>query len=120
MNDLLKFFFIGFLITVFSVALFLVMISTAKPANGQHTGYITAEEKSGYIWETDKFFFKTDTMSSQEDIYCVRNETLYAEASRYVDSKTHVTIFYSNGLWLPPWQCNGGDTIVYRIEEVRP
>lgn len=116
MNDLLKFFFIGFLISVFSVAVFLLLTSLRSSADGQHTGYITAEEKSGMFWQTEKFFFKTDTMSSQEDIYCVKNDTLYAEAAKYVDNKTHVTIFYSNGLWLPLWQCNGGDTIVYRIE----
>lgn len=38
---------------------------------GEHTGYVTAVDQRGYIFKNYEVYFKTDTSSSQEDVYCV-------------------------------------------------
>ncbi|MEK6880688.1 MAG: hypothetical protein AABY22_13810 [Nanoarchaeota archaeon] len=63
--------------------------------NGSHTGYVTAVETNGLFFKTDSVYFKTDTESTQEDRYCLIDESLKPLLLEYQQNKTLITIeFY--------------------------
>lgn len=59
---------------------------------GEHTGYITAVEKTGLFFKTYRVYVKTDTESTQEDAYCVLDEKIYAELGELSKTKTLITV----------------------------
>ena len=59
-----------FLIITTGVAL-LPFVTWSNTGIGQHTGYVSAVDQSGVLFPNYKVYFKTDTSSSQEDVYCV-------------------------------------------------
>jgi hypothetical protein len=82
-----------------------------QTGRGEHTGLVTAVEKSGLFFKTGRAYVKTDGQSSQEDIYCVTDEAVYQqllEASREKKQVTvsHISVF-STGL-----KCEGEPAIV--------
>lgn len=86
-------------------------------AQGTHTGYITAiEHQSNIIWGADILYFKTDSQSSQEDVYCINNNLL-DEARKFQQNRTLVTITFQNDFLMWAWDCNGGSTIITEIQE---
>ena len=88
-----------------------------SPAQGQHTGYITAVEKAGLIWPTWTAYLKTDTQSSQEDRYCVTDPNIVTRLQSAQQSYSRVTVSFSNGYIMPPWQCAGGDESIITGEQ---
>jgi len=98
----------GFMISfIFSHSTF---IKTTEA--GEHTGIITAVEKSGLIWKTWKIYFKTDTQSSQEDEYCVINEGLIPVFKELGESKAKVTILFDDYLFVGYGLCDGESAII--------
>ena len=91
------------LIIIFAIA-WPVFSSFHSPTNGEHTGYVTAVENSGYVFHTWTAYFKTNTQSSQEDKYCVTNRALVAILQAYQESGEKITIKYDNGFFIPFWQ----------------
>lgn len=84
--------------------------------DGEHTGIITAiEHRSNIVWASDIVYFKTSEMSTQEDVYCVQPQ-LIEKAKEFSRSKEIVTLHFHNDFFMWAWQCNGGDTIIDRIE----
>ena len=83
---------------------------------GQHTGYITAIEQDGMFWKPYIIYFKTDKASTQEDKYCVvDNSTLIVKMKEYQSNQTKVTIKYKNEAVIAPWRCNAENctSIIY-------
>lgn len=70
--------------------------------NGEHTGYITAVETSGLFFKTHNVYMKTDTQSSQEDIYCVTDDNVFSQLKDLQEEKEKVTVsfigWFSNGI----------------------
>lgn len=64
--------------------------------DGKHTGTITAIEKSGLIFKTITVYFKSDAQSSQEDTYCLIDESLLPSLESYSINKSKVTISYND------------------------
>lgn len=83
---------------------------------GEHNGYITATEKSGLFWQTGRAYLKTDTQSSQEDVYCVVDEEVYQDLSNAVVSKKHVVV--SHLTWFMPayWECGFEGAVIYAVK----
>lgn len=61
---------VSILLTLGAVAL-VPFIKFNSIGRGSHTGYITAVDQNGIIFPNYDVYFKTDTSSSQEDLYCV-------------------------------------------------
>ena len=109
--------FLGLFIFLFWVlVVFLALvISGVGKTQGQHTGYITSVEyESNIIWPADLVYFKTDTQSSQEDKYCI-NKDILTQAKEFAKNRQLVTIEYSNDFFMWKWDCNGGSTIITKI-----
>jgi hypothetical protein len=84
---------------------------------GVHTGVVTAVEyNSNIIWSANIVYFKTVRESSQEDRYCVNDEGIKNQLIEAQKNKTEVTIYFKNDFIMWKWQCNGGETIIYKVE----
>jgi hypothetical protein len=79
--------------------------------HGEHTGLITASDKEGLIWKTWTIYFKTDAQSSQEDRYCLIDESLLEKIRDAQEKKQQVTIVYENYAIVGFPLCSGGDII---------
>jgi hypothetical protein len=102
-------FFGGVVIIVIIIFVWPVYNSFHSPTNGEHTGFVTAIENSGYIFHTTSAYFKTNTQSSQEDKYCVTDPVVIDELKQYQESNQNITIEYSNNFLMPFWQCKRTD-----------
>lgn len=89
------------------IVVFGFFFNILNPQNGEHTGYITAVENSGFIFKTNKLFFKTDSQSSQEDLYCIPDSELFKRAKELSREKKQVTIIYKNGFIVRRSVCGG-------------
>ena len=86
-------------------------------SNGLHTGVVTAVEyNSNLIFGANIVYFKTVRESSQEDRYCVNNENVKNQLIEAQKEKREVTINFQNNFLMWKWQCNGGETIIYKVE----
>lgn len=81
------------MVILFSVGIFLVGLHI-ETNDGEHTGYITAVEKSGLFFKTYTVYVKTDTQSSQEDMYCVIDDSIIPELKEKSGKKEQVTVVF--------------------------
>lgn len=83
--------FIAFIIFL----LFFIKYNT--DVNGTHSGIVTAVEQSGYFYQNYIVYFKTNSTSSQEDMYCIpQNQTDLANELRLAqESQKEITLHYT-------------------------
>lgn len=93
-ENLIIWFTVILVVGVFGLVLFPVSYSTTR--GGSHTGYITAVEQEGLFFHTYNVYFKTDSSSSQEDVYCIREAStgLAQMAKEAQRSNQKVTVVY--------------------------
>jgi hypothetical protein len=84
---------------------------------GEHTGIITASDKGGLIWKTWTIYFKTDAQSSQEDTYCVINESLIPAIREAQSAKKQVTIKYEGYFLVGNPYCGNEIAIITGIKD---
>jgi len=89
-------------------------VTTTK--DGEHTGYITALEKTGLIWKTGNVYIKSDVSSSQEDLYCVINQDVYNKLKDKSVNKEKVTILFHDEMIIAPWRCESTSGIIDGIK----
>lgn len=89
-----------------------------ETSRGEHTGYVTAVEKSGVFFKTGTAYIKTDTQSSQEDIYCVMDDAVQSDLQKYSLSKTHVNVYYFGWFSAGIANCAGEGEIIYKVEPI--
>lgn len=84
------------LVVVLSVVAPFFVHTFIETSKGNHTGYITAVEKNGMIWKKGRAYIKTDTSSSQEESYCVIDETLLEQLKVKSQNKEKVTLEFKD------------------------
>lgn len=90
-------------------------------ANGRHVGYVTAvEDQTNATWNSTVVYVKSNPESTQEDTYCVQDATVRAALDRASEKRSPVVIHYHNGFVLWRWECNGGESIIVGVDEVKP
>jgi hypothetical protein len=102
----------AFLWLIIYVPIFGLHYETSK---GEHTGYVTAVEKSGVFFKTGTAYVKTDTQSSQEDSYCVIDPDVYSQLQQASLSKIHVNVYYLGWFSAGIGKCNGEGEIIYKV-----
>lgn len=119
-------FFLGAMIVIVSciflgiitLAIMTPFVNSLGGTKGQHTGYVTAVDfNDNLIFDQDVVYFKTDTESTQEDIYCINNPDLKKRLEQYARDNVKVTLQYSNGYILWRADCNGGLSIINEVLE---
>jgi len=109
--------FITIMTGVIAFVIFSIFFSLMTPGQGQHTGYITAVETYGIIWDTTRAYVKTDTQSSQEDMYCVQDEEVINQLKKVQESKEKVTIEFKSPLIIPNWKCGDESSVIINIKK---
>lgn len=108
----------GGIIFVISFIFLGIFINDIGSSSGQHTGIITAiETNQGILWSSTLVYFKTDTQTTQENIYCVNNLQLKEKLEKLSTQKKIVTIQYQNPLITWNEQCAGGESIITGVTE---
>lgn len=85
-----------------------------EDSKGQHTGYVTAVEYNGVIFKTYRAYFKTDLMSSQEDVYCVIDKDLIRQLEDAAINKTRITIQFNDVLFRGINNCKESEVAIIR------
>lgn len=112
-----KFVVVFWTILIIFFAYSLLFPGKAGASNGSHSGVVTAVEyNSNVIWGSNIVYFKTVRESSQEDRYCVNDETVKNQLVEAQKGKKDVTIYFKNNFIMWKWQCNGGESIIYKVE----
>lgn len=104
------------LVLVVGLIVFAVFFSVHQPTEGQHTGIITAVEKNGLIWKTWRVYVKTSNQTSQEDVYCVKDQALVDQLKLASEQKKEVTIEFSVPFIVPNWDCKGETAIIHALK----
>lgn len=108
-----------FTLLIVFVVLASILISVVgfhyNTGSGQHTGYVTAVQKQGVFFKTWRAYVKTNTQSSQEDMYCVIDENIVKQLQDAAENNRQVTISYID--WLEPGitNCSGETDIINGI-----
>ena len=117
----MKKFGIVFLV-LFSIGVFFVIILITligfhyETGRGEHTGYITAVERTGIFFKTGTAYLKTDTQSSQEDAYCFMDKEIEKKLQEYSVKKIHVNAYFFQWLSAGIKNCSGEGAIIYKVE----
>lgn len=101
-----------FLFLLSLIPLALLVDHLGSTSNGQHTGYVTAVEKNGLIWKTWTAYIKTDPQSSQEDKYCVTDESVVAELKKASQTRELITVNFDQPWLVWKMQCNSEGAII--------
>lgn len=90
-----------------------------ETGKGEHVGYVTAVERYGLIYKTNRVYVKTDTQSSQEDDYCVIDKDVYSKLEELSKSKEKVSLKYFS--WFDPGikNCGNESDIIYEVEIIK-
>ncbi len=89
-----------------------------SPTHGEHTGYITAVENTGFVFHTWSAYLKTNTQSAQEDRYCVTDTQVLAQLQAAQQNNLQVTVAYDNSLFIPFWECSGKDeSVINKVKQ---
>ncbi len=83
---------------------------------GDHTGYITAVETSGLFWKTNTVYLKTNTTSTQEDAYCVVDQTVFDSLQAASVGTTHVNVHFINWFMAGFEVCGNEEPIITSVE----
>lgn len=106
------------LIVLFMVFVFITTFTGLHIPTGQgeHTGYVTAIEKSGLIFKTGTAYFKTDLSSSQEDVYCVMDQGVYDQLVQASKEKRAITIQHESVFATAINECNSEPAYITGIK----
>jgi len=98
------------------LSLCIALLNGVGASQGQHTGFVTSVEfNDNIVWDANIVYFKTDTESTQEDLYCVNDKQVKARLEDYARRSQKVTIQYKHPFWFFRKSCNGGSSIIYDV-----
>lgn len=110
-EEFVAIFFFGFLMLAVTLTVFGVRFS--NQGLGNHSGFVTAVDQTGYIFLNYDVYFKTDNSSSQEDTYCVdrHNKPLIDQLKKYNLDRTLVQIEYKGVRGIGFGLCSGEEIL---------
>lgn len=111
---LLPLIFMGLCIVLFFGFIWLLG-HVSSPAEGEHTGVITATETTGFFWKGKTVYIKTDAQSTQEENYCVLDEGVFEQLKQASKSRAKVTVQFENGYWISPTKCASTMSIITAV-----
>lgn len=86
-----------------------------QTSEGDHTGYITAVERTGIFFKTDTAYVKTDPQSSQEDAYCVVDPKVFDQLKAASQTKENVTVSFISWFAAGIKNCKGEDAVITAV-----
>lgn len=105
--------FLGLIVFVFIVLPIIgVHIDTG---NGSQVGYVSAVEKDGIFFKTYRAYIKPTLESTQEDVYCVIDEEVYAQLADASVNNSKIKASYFSWLSAGVTNCTGEGAIISSI-----
>ena len=109
--------------SLFGVAVLVIIICVLvgihyETGKGSHVGYITSTEETGLFFKTKRAYVKTDTQSSQEDSYCVIDQTVFSKLQKLSENKAHVEIQYISWITAGIKYCAQEGDIITSVKEL--
>jgi hypothetical protein len=105
----------GFVIAFFTIPFTGLHIDTGS---GSQVGYVSAVEKSGLIFKTYTAYIKPELESTQEDTYCVMDESV-AEALRLAAiNKQRVEVRHNSFFATAMSECNAEPAIINTVNSI--
>lgn len=92
-----------------------LLVSNIGVSRGTHSGVVTAVETNGWIFVTDRAYFKTSTDSTQEDTYCVQDIEVYEDLVEAAAKGERVSISFTHPLVEWKWNCGGDNAIITSV-----
>lgn len=124
---LIDFFEENFDILMSLIVLALVVLALSFPlwfpiqglgaTHGEHTGIVTAVEDNTFLYHSVIVYFKTDATSTQEDIYCLNNQSMRPVLEDAAAKRMKVTVSYYSDIVLWKWDCWGAGEIITQMRE---
>lgn len=110
--------FVFILTLVITVPLTMISFSgiPIQTSEGEHTGFITAAQKQGIIFKTGRAYVKTDLASSQEDVYCVKDNEVLKALQEKAKTRERVTVKYRGDLVNGLTQCGEEGEFIYQVQ----
>ncbi len=87
-----------------------------ETGRGDHTGYITAVEKSGIFFKTGTAYLKTNTTSTQEDSYCVIDSAVFDELQKASVSSAHINVHFVTYFMTGVAECGTENSVITSLE----
>lgn len=111
----------AWLVYSFTALLWIVPIFTGVPIknqDGQFHVYVTAQERSGAIFQVQKVYLKTELESSDQKVACVDedNTALIEELRQAQKQEKKVTLQYEGYWQFPLNKCHGASWMITAIE----
>ena len=104
----MKTFIVMCTVFVFAISVILPVVGLhVNTGEGSQVGYVSAVEKSGLIFKTGRAYIKPTFDSTQEDIYCVVDDSVLNKLKDASVSKSRVEIKHIS--WLAPGIQSCGD-----------
>lgn len=83
---------------------------------GDHTGYITSVERTGLFFKTGTAYLKTSVQSTQEDAYCVTDNSVYNQLQQDTVSGVQVNVHFHSYFVASVKECSGEDAIIDSVQ----
>lgn len=87
--------------------------------SGTQVGYVSAIEKGGLLFKTGTAFIKPTLESTQEDIYCVISEEVFAKLKEVSVSKQRVEVSHISYFSAGVKNCAGEGVIIVGVKELQ-
>ena len=88
-----------------------------ETSRGEHTGFVTAAQKNGLFFKTGRAYIKTDLSSSQEDLYCVKDDAVLKQLQEAAKSRERVTIKYAGNFVNGFKNCENEGEFIYQVDK---
>lgn len=90
-------------------------ISNIGKSSGVHAGIVTAVETNSFIATNQRAYFKTSSESTQEDTYCIQDQSVYDTLVEKSESGEKVKIKFTHPLIEWSWNCSGEVGIITEV-----
>lgn len=111
--------FILFVLAILGMFFFALVGLHINTGHGAHVGFVTSTETTGLIFKTNRAYIKTDTQSSQEDAYCVAEDSVLADLKAHSDTHDRVEVTYIKWLSSGIASCGGEDEVITKVSAVK-
>lgn len=117
-EKVLVLFISGVVVGFLMVILFSVVGLHINSGNGSQVGYVSAVETSGIGFKTHTAYIKPDLSSTQEDVYCVIDESVREELEKASVSKQSVKVTHFSWMFPGITNCAGESAIIKSVEVI--
>lgn len=86
--------------------------------DAQQIGYVSAIENNGIIFRANFVYIKSELESSQEEMWCVKDEKVLEQLNEARDNRQRIKIIYYDQVFYHPSDCHNSSKHNGMIEKI--